>query len=158
MRRGEQQPAARRSRLPVLIGGGFLLVVAALVAALVLTRGGATPPPPDNGGDRLATASTAGDPLGPAVPQPADLTGRRTGGAVVFRWTNPQPKDGDSYQWYRTDEGASPRRHVTRQPTATVRAPGTVCIAVILVRGDGTSSPEPARACGASGPSTAGTS
>jgi hypothetical protein len=157
--RGGRPSPGRRSRLPILVGGGFLLVAAALIAALLLTRGGQTPPPPDNGGDHLTTASTAGDPLGAAVPQPAGLTGRRTGDAVVFHWTNPQPKDGDSFQWYRTDQGVSPERHVTRQPVATVRAPGRVCIAVILVRGDGTSSPEPARACGtSSGPSTAGTS
>lgn len=147
VRRNASRPA-RRSRLPLLIGGGAVLVAGAIVAALVLTRGSGTPAPPDDGGDRLTTLQTADDPLGAAVPAPAGLTGRGTGAAVRFSWSDPDPQPGDSFQWYRTDTAGTPARHVTRRTSVTVPGSGSVCIAVILVRGDGTSSPEPAQSCG----------
>jgi hypothetical protein len=147
VRRSDSRPR-RRTRLPLLIGGGSLLVAAAVVVALVLTRGGGTPPPPDDDGDRLTTMQTANDPLGGAVPAPEHLIARGTGSGVRFSWSNPERRAGDSFQWYRTDTGASPRHHVTGKTSVTVPGSGSICIAVILVRGDGTSSPEPAETCG----------
>ena len=139
---------ARRSRLPVLLGGGALLVAAALVTTLVLIRGNQTPNPPGNGEDHLTTVQSQNDPLGSGVPLPTNLVGRGVGDAVHFSWTNPSPQPGDTFQWYRTDTSATPQRHVTASTGVDVPASGRVCIAVILVRGNGTSSPEPAQACG----------
>jgi len=146
--------AGRRSLLPLLLGGGALLVIVVLIVGLILIRGDKTPTPPNDGGDHLTTVHSPGDPLGSGVPAPANLAGVRAADGVRFSWTNPDPRPGDTFQWYRTDAAGTSRRHVVTGTTVTVSASGSVCIAVILVRGDGASSPEPARACGdAAGPS-----
>ena len=66
----------------------------------------------------------------------------------MFTWHNPDPKAGDAFQWYQyqTSDGAT-ERHVTAGTSATVLGTGRLCIAVVLVRADGTSSPQPATAC-----------
>jgi hypothetical protein len=125
-------------------------VLAALVTVLVLTGGGNSPAPPDRTGDRLTTMTTPNDPIGGAVPLPADLLGQGTAGGVVFRWRNPDPQPGDRFQWYRTGT-SDPDRQVTADTSATVSGTGRLCIAVLLVRSDGTSSPQPATACAAAG-------
>jgi hypothetical protein len=142
-------PANARSRVPLLIGGGALVAVAALVTTLVLVRGSGSPAPPDHTGDTLATLTSPNDPIGGAVPQPADLTGKGTGTGVLFDWRNPDPEDGDSFQWYRTDTGTIVR-HITSETSVTVPGTGRLCIAVVLVRSDGTSSPQPATKCASS--------
>lgn len=149
---GDTNPVSRtsstRSRVPLLIGGGVLVAVAALVVALVLTRGADSPAPPDHTGDTLATMTSGNDPIGGAVPLPADLAGEGTGDGVIFTWRNPDPMAGDTFQWYayQTANGDA-ARHTTDQTTATVPGTGRLCIAVVLVRADGTSSPQPATAC-----------
>lgn len=91
------------------------------------------------------------DPIGGSVPLPEDLAGEGTGDGVTFTWRNPDPKAGDQFQWYpyQTTNGAADR-HITVATTATVLGTGRLCIAVVLVRADGTSSPQPATACATS--------
>lgn len=140
--------SGRRARIPLLIGGGTLIAVGALIVVLVMTRGGSSPAPPDHTGDTIATMTSGNDPIGGSVPLPEDLAGEGTGDGVTFTWRNPDPKAGDQFQWYpyQTTNGAT-ERHITVATTATVLGTGRLCIAVVLVRADGTSSPQPATAC-----------
>jgi serine/threonine protein kinase len=150
----ESHPATRsgrRGRIPLLVGGGALVAVAALVVVLVLTRGGRSPAPPDHTGDTLTTLTSGNDPIGGAVPLPSDLTGEGTGVGVTFTWRNPEPRAGDAFQWYQYQAtNGDTARHTTTETTATVLGSGRLCIAVVLVRADGTSSPQPATACATS--------
>ena len=66
---------------------------------------------------------------------------------MVFTWTNPDPKPGDAFVWSRTEQGAPAERHRTEESRASVIGTGRVCVAVSLVREDGTSSAQPATAC-----------
>jgi serine/threonine protein kinase len=138
-------PVQGRSRVPLLVGGGLLVAVVALVTTLLLTRGGSTPVPPDHSGDTLATMTSQIDPIGGAVPLPADLTGQPITDGVIFHWRNPDPRPGDEFQWYRDTDTAG--RHLTAETTVTLHGSGVICIYVVLVRSDGTSSPQPATSC-----------
>ncbi len=75
------------------------------------------------------------DPLDPGAPGAApEVTGRRTAGGVVFRWSSPEAaRPGDTWQWKRTDTGEQAR---TSDTSVTVRSPDRVCVQVRLVRDD----------------------
>ncbi len=141
-----QAPVDRPLRAaPLLIGGGVLVTLVALVLVLVLTRGSETPTSPET--RDTITASADVDPIGASAPSPADLAGGVQGARVVFTWTNPDPKPGDAFVWNRTEAGAPAERHRTDELRASVIGTGRVCLAVSLVREDGTSSAQPATAC-----------
>jgi serine/threonine protein kinase len=130
---------------PILLGGGVLLAVVALVFVVIGINGSEAPSEP--GIRDTITRSADGDPIGPVVPVPARLSGEAQGARVVFTWENPQPQPGDAFVWYRTEQGAPAQRHRTTEGKASVIGAGRVCIAVLLVRDDGATSPQPANAC-----------
>ena len=139
-------PDRSRSRLVGgLIGAGVLLAVVALVLVVVLTQGTEAPESPGN--RDTITGSAGEDPIGASAPAPIDLAGEVQGARVVFTWANPDPRPGDQFLWNRTEQGAPDDVHRTVESRASVVGNGRVCIAVTLVRDDGSSSPQPATAC-----------
>ncbi|WP_438354535.1 serine/threonine-protein kinase [Microbacterium sp. CJ88] len=88
------------------------------------------------------------DPISTAVGAPKDLAGTVTPAGVVFTWTNPSPKEGDTYLWGVATIGAEPDYKIVDQPTVTVApsAGGQTCIQVIVRRTNGSAS-SPATGC-----------
>lgn len=73
-----------------------------------------------------------------APSEPPTVKGERHGRVVRFTFTYPgHGKDGDTWQWKRTDTGQSGR---IKRPAVTVRAADRVCLQVQLIR-QGLSSP-----------------
>ena len=138
-------PSRRRALWWWLGGVAALLIVGLVVAVSLPSILGGTPEP-------KPTVEEEADPQDPTsfvVGAPQDITGVVGDGTVVFTWTNPDPQDGDAYQWgivTRADE--EPVYDRTSEPTVTVPADasGTTCIEVMVVREDGQAS-EPARGC-----------
>ena len=136
----ERKPTA--SRLPLLLGLGALVVVGGLgVAWLVGGQGGAT-----SGQTTPSAVARAKDPIG-TVPQPSQVVGVVQGSSVVFTWTNPDPKPGDSFNYRPVLAARETALQSTDALTATVPAqPGTTCIEIELVRANGRFS-EMAKTC-----------
>jgi hypothetical protein len=117
------------------------------VAALALLA-------PDGGEgneNALPTGDDGGGPTDDAlvsvVPPPADLAAAPAAGGAVFSWTNPDPQEGDSYLWQRTDPGAETGLQRVDDPRVVVPGAGRMCIEVVLVRSNGRESADPAEAC-----------
>lgn len=138
-------PTARTPRrlVPVALGAGTLVVVGGLTAAWAI------------GGSGAATVGTAAptvtarpaDPVGATVPRPADLSGKAQGSTVVFTWTNPDPKQGDSFNYRPVLADRETALQSTDALTATVPAqPASTCLEVELVRANGRYS-EMAKTC-----------
>lgn len=134
---------APRTRRGLWIGLGIAaaVVVVAGVAVGASLVAPAVQPPAD---DEPTTSAAPQDPLGGYVPPVEALAGTVQGGDAVFTWTNPEPQDGDGYLWYPyTLAGDGETRKVTETSvTLPVDAGGTTCIAVALVRKDGTAGTE----------------
>ncbi|QOC26633.1 serine/threonine protein kinase [Microbacterium hominis] len=134
---------APRTRRGLWIGLGIAaaVVVVAGVAVGASLVAPAVQPPAD---DEPTTSAAPQDPLGGYVPPVEALAGTVQGGDAVFTWTNPEPQDGDGYLWYPyTLAGDGETRKVTETSvTLPVDAGGTTCIAVTLVRKDGTAGTE----------------
>lgn len=134
---------APRTRRGLWIGLGIaaVVVVVAGVAVGASLVAPAVQPPAD---DEPTTSAAPQDPLGGYVPPVEALAGTVQGGDAVFTWTNPEPQDGDGYLWYPyTLAGDGETRKVTETSvTLPVDAGGTTCIAVTLVRKDGTAGTE----------------
>ncbi|MGO1629595.1 MAG: serine/threonine-protein kinase [Microbacterium sp.] len=82
------------------------------------------------------------DPVTETPPAVAELTAEIDGDEATFSWSNPDPQDGDSYQWGIDEPGAPIEFHDTREASVTVPAdPAPTCIEVYLVRADGVASP-----------------
>jgi hypothetical protein len=135
--------AEQKSRIPVLAGLVAGLVVIGGLAWILVTQGTDAPQVP-NGTTVPTETALAIDVL---VPPPTDLTGTPGPDGVVFTWTNPDPKQGDSYDWHRTDPGADPSVARVQDPTVTVTGAQTPCILVEIVRDDGSASAHGADAC-----------
>ncbi|UWF77723.1 serine/threonine-protein kinase [Microbacterium neungamense] len=88
------------------------------------------------------------DPISAIVPPVTELTGSRSGETVSFRWTNPDPQEGDSYIWYQVtlDGPGDPANTTENTVTLPGAHPERTCIEVILKRADGRASPE-SRGC-----------
>ncbi len=132
-------PRSRRGLWIWLVVAAAALVVVGIVVAVTLA-GGTPPPAPQT----PSTSAKPQDPVGGIVPSPADLAGTVSGGTATFTWTNPEPQDGDLYIWYPytlSGDGASDSVEV---PSVTLPADpsGTTCIAVQIVRKDGTGGDE----------------
>lgn len=136
-------PVARRPLWIWLAVLAAALVVVGVVVAVTLAGG--TPAP---AAQTPSTTAKPQDPVGGIVPAPVDLAGTIAGDTATFTWTNPEPEDGDIYIWYPytlAGNGASDSLDV---PTVTLPADpsGTTCVAVQIVREDGTGGDE-RRAC-----------
>jgi len=88
------------------------------------------------------------DNLGGLVPSVTDLKGKAKGDKVVFTWTNPDPKDGDSYGWREAKALGEAHYQEVTEPTVTVpkAKSGETCVEVIIVR-NGAFSVQPQGVC-----------
>jgi serine/threonine protein kinase len=139
----ELAPDHGKRNLWLAFAGGTVVILA-IVVGIVLASSAPEPKVAETGqiSKPPADALDSG-----TVPDVTGLDGvMGPNGRIVFTWTNPQPKDGDTYKWRLTD-------FVTREPgpyqvakdtRAEVQpAPGRniTCIDVMIVRSDGTASP-----------------
>ncbi len=139
----ETAPDHGKRNLWLAIAGGTLLALAVIVGVVL-----ANASPPSTPVVTEQVSKPPADALDDgSVPDVTDLTGTMgANGKVIFTWTNPQPKDGDTFKWHVND-------FVTREPgpfqqTTEARAevePSTTgnitCIQVTIVRTDGAASP-----------------
>ncbi|MBT2536884.1 serine/threonine-protein kinase [Arthrobacter sp. ISL-69] len=122
------------------VAGAAVLAVA-VVVGIVLASSAAPKPVPTE-----AVSKPPADPLDSGtVPEVEGLAAERDepdGRFIVFRWSNPQPKQGDTYKW-RTRTAQSEGTYETTLATNTfvsgLKLP--VCVQVIIVRADGSASP-----------------
>ncbi|WP_320537874.1 serine/threonine-protein kinase [Pseudarthrobacter sp. IC2-21] len=139
----ELAPDHGKRNLWLAFAGGTVLILA-IVVGIVLASSAPEPKVAETGqiSKPPADALDSG-----TVPDVTGLDGvMGPNGRIVFTWTNPQPKDGDTYKWRLTD-------FVTREPGPYQVAKGTraevqpapgrniTCIDVMIVRSDGTASP-----------------
>ncbi|WEV52685.1 serine/threonine-protein kinase [Bifidobacterium sp. ESL0704] len=105
------------------------------------------------GQDNTQKDDITAEDAGAAVPQAANLVGTSNGQSVTFTWTNPAPKEGDTYAWSEVQNGSA----ATGGQTSIVKAPKVTlsvtnsepqtCIQVSIVRADGHMSANPTMAC-----------
>lgn len=123
------------------VAGGAVLVVAVVLGVVL---GASRPEPMVEPTGQVSTPPADALDSG-TVPDVEGLAGARDGGGgniIVFRWTNPQAKDGDIYKW-RTKTAKSEGTYETTLAT-NVWVSGNslpVCVQVIIVRADGAASP-----------------
>lgn len=137
-------PVPARSRRGLWIGlsvaaAAVVVVGGIAVGASLLGGGGGTEP------ERSPSASVIPqDPVDEVVPPVTGLAGTVQGADAVFTWTNPDPQDGDGYIWYPYTLAGNGQAARIDQPTVTLPmdAGGTTCIAVTLIRADGTAGDE----------------
>jgi serine/threonine-protein kinase PknK len=129
-----------RRNLWLAIAAGTVLVLAVIVGIVLATS---TPPPKVDPTDQVSVAPPDALDNG-TVPDVADLKGQKDGqGKATFTWTNPQPKDRDTYKWRVYALGGSGEYQSAETTTAqvTVNPTEPTCIQVMIVRSDGSSSP-----------------
>ena len=133
-------PPSRRGLWITLASvGAAVILVGGIAAAATLLGGGSTEP------EASPSASVRPqDPIAGVVPPVTDLAGSVQGGAAVFTWTNPEPEDGDGYLWYPYTLSGDGQAARVAEPTVSVPVDpsGTTCIAVTVLRADGTTGPE----------------
>jgi hypothetical protein len=131
-----------KRNLWLAIAGGALLALAVVVGLVVSAS---APPPAPVVTDEVSKPPADALDNG-TVPDVTDLAGKLgSNGKVVFTWTNPQPKDGDTYKWHVNDfvtQEPGPFQLATEPRAEVEPAPGNItCIQVMIVRADGGSSP-----------------
>jgi serine/threonine protein kinase len=141
----EAPQSTRSKRLPILIGAISLVVLLAVGGTIFAINAGAGSP----------AAVETDDPVDPidvipggTVAPPVDVVGTPGEGGVVFTWSNPEPEDGDVYQWGLLVPGTETTLSSTTDTTVTVvPAEGQkTCIEVSVRRTDGRAS-EPTTGC-----------
>lgn len=147
----QEAAPARKSKAPLIVG---LLVGLAAVIAVVVTVNLIRLPVPADGRPGVGTPGSPEDPSaisGDVVPTPLLVNKSIDGNLVTFTWSNPEPQDGDSFLWQRTDGPVDGRNVVpTSDPSATIAdvEPGsTVCITVDIRRQNGETSANPLEEC-----------
>ncbi len=128
-------PRSRRGLwVAVAAVAAVVLVIGAIVGLNVLVAGIEAPP-------ETTESEPPPDVLSDFVPKVTGIEGTREGDQVVFTWTNEDPQEGDTYMWYVVDVSGTEDIQRTEQPEARFAAgSGTVCIDVMLRRGDGRAS------------------
>lgn len=127
----------RRSKVGLIVSAivGLVVVAAVVVGIVMAGQPGKTTLDP---GSQDPVDSGEQSALGGVVPAPVLVSKTADGTTVTFTWTNPDPQDGDTYLWQRTDGPADERQIVpTEDTSASVAdvAPGsTVCIQVDIRR------------------------
>ncbi|GGH89731.1 serine/threonine-protein kinase [Arthrobacter liuii] len=141
----EPQPAPEadhgKRNLWLAITGGTLLALAAVVGIVVAN---AAPGPPKTVATQQVTKPPADALDNGTVPDVEGLKGSIGGDAEAsFTWTNPQPKDGDTYKWKVYTIGGGGEFQAIARPPVRVRPnpTGQTCIQVMIVRTDGAFSP-----------------
>lgn len=140
----ERSPRSRKGLWIGLAAAAVVIVVGGIVGLNALVAGLEPQPEPESS----EQAVDPQDPVSDAVPRVTDVAGTRAGEQVTFTWTNPDPREGDSYIW--TETGGASDGAVKQAADETVTfAPassGEVCIEVMLRRDDGRAS-EPTTGC-----------
>jgi len=126
----------RKPRWPWLVGGGVLVAALLVGAAFVLPQLLGDEPDPV-----IDDTTQPKDPVTETPPAVADLKAEVAGDEITFSWTNPDPEDGDTYQWGIDAAGSAIEFHDTRETSVTVDNDGPTCVEVYLVRVDGVASP-----------------
>ncbi|MGJ3192349.1 serine/threonine protein kinase [Paenarthrobacter sp. FR1] len=140
----EEAPVADHSKRNLwLAATGAAVLVVAVVVGLVLgasaqpkvvpTEAASKPP-----ADALDSGSV------PDVEALAAARDTKDPNIIVFSWKNPQPKEGDTYKWRTKSAKADGAYETTRTEKAFVSGFGEppICVQVIIVRSDGSASPE----------------
>jgi serine/threonine protein kinase len=135
----------RSKKLPILIGAISLVVLLGVGGTIFAVNA--------SGGSPAAVETE--DPVDPVdvipggtVPAPVDIVGTPGEGGIVFTWSNPEPEEGDVFQWGLLVPGTETALSSTTDATVTVvPAEGQkTCIEVSVRRTDGRAS-EPATGC-----------
>lgn len=131
-----------KRNLWLAITGGTLLALAAVVGIVVANAAPGAPKPVPT---QQVTKPPADALDNGTVPDVEGLKGSIGGdGEASFTWTNPQPKEGDTYKWkVYTMGGNSAEFHAVDKPPVKMRPnpTGQTCIQVMIVRSDGAFSP-----------------
>ncbi|MDT0169952.1 serine/threonine-protein kinase [Pseudarthrobacter sp. BRE9] len=131
-----------KRNLWLAIAGGTLLALAAVVGIVAANTVTGTP--------KVVETQQASKPPADAldngtVPDVEGLKGAiGADGKASFTWTNPQPKEGDTYKWkVYSIGGNSAEFHAVAQPSVQIQPnpTGQTCIQVMIVRSDGAFSP-----------------
>lgn len=146
-----EEAPPRKSKVVLIVSTIVgLLVVAAVVVAIVVA--GVPGPVVDPRGDAPSGPEDDQSAIsGGAIPAPVLVSKSMEGTTATFAWSNPDPQDGDSYLWRRTDGPQEGRSTIpTTEPSATIAdvGPGdTVCIKVDIRRKNGATSANPLEEC-----------
>ncbi|NLA35318.1 MAG: serine/threonine protein kinase [Actinobacteria bacterium] len=143
----QADPPAPRRRLGIWIAAAAVLLVVVVVGvALVISPQEEVEAAPER--TTSAPVDVIDEDSGPA-PTVTDLSGVAGAAGVVFTWTNPDPRDGDTYLWRQEASGETFTYDETSEPTVTIapHASGNTCIEVVLRRANGTSADTGAVGC-----------
>ncbi|WP_457949181.1 protein kinase domain-containing protein [Pseudarthrobacter sp. alpha12b] len=139
-------PAADHGKrnLWLALSGGTLLALAAVVGIVVANTATGTP--------KVAETQQVSKPPADAldsgtVPTVQGLSAARKPedpNIIIFSWTNPQPREGDKYKYRSKSAKADGPYETTNTAKAFISGlgPPPICLEVILVRADGSASPE----------------
>lgn len=142
----QAEPAADHGKrnLWLALAGGTLLALAAVVGIVVANTATGTPKAVDT---QQVSKPPADAVDSGTVPSVEGLTASRKPedpNTIIFSWTNPQPREGDSYKYRTKSAKADGPYETTKVPKTFVSGfgPTPICLEVILVRADGSASPE----------------
>jgi len=147
-----QGSGGSRTKLWISVVAGALLLGIAVVLVVVLNQGGNQPrvrstegtSPSNSSGTAGGSTAKPVDPLGDGtVADVKNLSGTPDGsGKLFFSWTNPDPRDGDTYLW-RTITATKQGEWVKAEQNNVRLKPAAgqpTCIQVRVIRKDGTGS------------------
>lgn len=142
---------AKRSRRGYLIAAAVGIVGIGVVVGAVIW-GSSQLAPPETQPTEASVDDDSGPVIAASVPSPivGPLTISADGTSFTFSWSNPDPEDGDSFIWQRTDGASTDDAvHPTDEPTALIEgvAPGTVVCVEIAVSRNGELSSTPLEVC-----------
>ncbi|WP_394942343.1 serine/threonine-protein kinase [Psychromicrobium sp. YIM B11713] len=143
-----QQAAQPRSRARLWwsIIGGVVLLVAVVIAIVLVTSGGLPSNNPSTSAS--STQKPSAIDLGVEVPAVTGLSAKPGDGGAQWTWKNPDPQEGDLYQYASVSLLNTSEPKTTKDPTAFIanNSDNKSCISVTLIRRNGTPSPE-TKAC-----------
>ena len=96
------EPKSKRGLIIGIVSAAAVLVLGGAIVAAVLTSGAAVREDPTASSSPAGSGGSAIG--GETVPQAADGTAKRVSGGVTFSWTNPEPVDGDTYSYARSEK------------------------------------------------------
>jgi len=142
-------PRSKRGAIIGVVTGAVALIAAVAIVIAVVSSG--------KGGnaDAVTKSPAASAPSGNQLPvqfAPDAKAGRNpvvaaNGKSVTFYWTNPDPKPGDQYQWYRDATNIDVQTTTATRASVTGVTPGQqVCVVVTILR-SGQTSANPLREC-----------
>jgi hypothetical protein len=133
-------PPSKANRLVLWLAGSATVVIAAGIAVSLMVTGLPAPTetkPAEPGGSGAAVVEL--------IPTPELVSATTDGAAVTFTVANPNPQDGDSMLWRRTDRGSGEPPRQVSDGTFTVDGQ-SVCVEVHVIR-SGRESANPLETC-----------